>query len=516
MRKVSLRAKVAGGLGAFTFAFVLTLVLAIGFGFEPIYYSIQKHNMVTAAKNISKIYSAKGAIGFTEIDDIISSFGADVFIVDQGILAYSSRPNQAIVLDDPAGPDYRAETLQGRRAVATVRANVPQHIRGVVSLLKGYEPSAEDLDKVMYYADSGGEHIRFFSLVSRISDHTYVTISQPLAPLQENVKIVQRFIVVFGCVWMALALWGALKASQRLTEPLYELKEIAMDMAQLNFSRKWSRTGMSDEINMVGESLNTLSDKLNTALEALQQSNTALQEQLDKANEIEYMRKSFISAVSHELKTPLAIIQGYAEALENLQNVSAETREYYCFVIRSETRKMDGLVKDILNLSRLEAGRLHLELTNFDFVALIEETKIRFQAPAEEKKIRIVWNMLAEMPAYGDPRRYDIILNNFLSNAVDYTPVNGTIRITAKAEEDDYLIEVFNEGKQIPEEYHQRIWEPFYKVDSSHTRDAKRMFGGHGLGLGIVSSLLTLHGQKYGVRNEKDGVTLWFTVARAK
>lgn len=361
-----------------------------------------------------------------------------------------------------------------------------------------------------------GEHIRFFSLVSRISDHTYVTISQPLAPLQENVKIVQRFIVVFGCVWMALALWGALKASQRLTEPLYELKEIAMDMAQLNFSRKWSRTGMSDEINMVGESLNTLSDKLNTALEALQQSNTALQEQLDKANEIEYMRKSFISAVSHELKTPLAIIQGYAEALENLQNVSAETREYYCFVIRSETRKMDGLVKDILNLSRLEAGRLHLELTNFDFVALIEETKIRFQAPAEEKKIRIVWNMLAEMPAYGDPGRYDIILNNFLSNAVDYTPVNGTIRITAKAEEDDYLIEVFNEGKQIPEEYHQRIWEPFYKVDSSHTRDAKRMFGGHGLGLGIVSSLLTLHGQKYGVRNEKDGVTLWFTVARAK
>lgn len=218
---------------------------------------------------------------------------------------------------------------------------------------------------------------------------------------------------------------------------------------------------MSDEINMVGESLNTLSDKLNTALEALQQSNTALQEQLDKANEIEYMRKSFISAVSHELKTPLAIIQGYAEALENLQNVSAETREYYCFVIRSETRKMDGLVKDILNLSRLEAGRLHLELTNFDFVALIEETKIRFQAPAEEKKIRIVWNMLAEMPAYGDPGRYDIILNNFLSNAVDYTPVNGTIRITAKAEEDDYLIEVFNEGKQIPEEYHQRIWEPF-------------------------------------------------------
>ena len=120
------------------------------------------------------------------------------------------------------------------------------------------------------------------------------------------------------------------------------------------------------------------------------------------------------------------------------------------------------------------------------------------------------------MPCYGDPGRYDIILNNFLSNAIDYTPVNGCIKVTVTVEESDYLIEVFNEGETIPEEFHTRIWEPFFKVDSSHTRDAQRKFGGHGRGLGIVASLLTLHEQRYGVRNEKDGVTFWFTVAKEK
>ena len=267
---------------------------------------------------------------------------------------------------------------------------------------------------------------------------------------------------------------------------------------------------------MVGKSLNILSSRLATALDELQQSNAALQQQLDKANEIEYMRKSFISAVSHELKTPLAIIQGYAEALEDLRDVPQETQEYYCYVIRSETRKMDGLVKDLLNLSRLEAGRLHLELTDFDFGALMDEAQYRFKGPAEEKHLRLTWLFPEEMPVYGDPGRYNIIMNNFLSNAIDYAKEGGEIRVTVVEEETDYMVEVFNQGEQIPEEYHRRIWEPFYKVDSSHSRDGKRMFGGHGLGLGIVASLLALHEQRYGLRNEKDGVTFWFTVAKPR
>ncbi len=513
MRNVSLRQKVGFGLVGFTLTFVLTLTLVIGFAFEPIYYGIQRHNMATLAEDVGRIYKAEGSTGIQKINELTDSTSADVFVIDQGVLVYLSGADRTRVLSDSTEEETAS---QGRRLIQSARANVPQHIRIIVSLLRGYDPPEEDLNKIMYYTDNNSDSIRFYSLVSRISDHVYVTISQPLAPLRENVKIVQRFILMLGLIWIALALWGAFHYSKKLTDPLYELKGIAMHMAHLDFSCKWERTGTSEEISMVGETLNTLSSKLNQALEDLQQSNTALQIQLDKATEIEYMRKSFISAVSHELKTPLAIIQGYAEALEDLQNLPVETQEHYCSVICSETRKMDGLVRDLLNLSRLEAGRLQLELTDFDFAALMEESKIRFKEPAKEKGIHLFWALPDEMPCYGDPGRYDIILNNFLSNAIDYTPVNGCIKVSVTVEESDYLIEVFNEGETIPEEFHTRIWEPFFKVDSSHTRDAQRKFGGHGLGLGIVASLLTLHEQRYGVRNEKDGVTFWFTVAKEK
>lgn len=508
MRNVSLRAKVGFNLVGFTLFFVLTLIMAIGFGFEPIYYSIQKHNMVTAARSISEIYGVRGPTGFDEINEITHSVGTDIFIVDQGVLVYSSGPDKIFESGSSEGD---------KKDRQRIKANMPQHIRIIASLLNGYKPQDADLGKVMYYTDENGEHIRFFSLITRMGENAYVIISQPLAPLRENVRIVQRFILFFGILWVVVAILGALRFSRRLTEPLDELKSIATDMAHLNFSRKWNDVSpVHDEIDMVGKSLNILSSRLATALDELQQSNAALQQQLDKANEIEYMRKSFISAVSHELKTPLAIIQGYAEALEDLCDVPQETQEYYCYVIRSETRKMDGLVKDLLNLSRLEAGRLHLELTDFDFGALMDEAQYRFKGPAEEKHLRLTWLFPEEMPVYGDPGRYNIIMNNFLSNAIDYAKEGGEIRVTVVEEETDYMVEVFNQGEQIPEEYHRRIWEPFYKVDSSHSRDGKRMFGGHGLGLGIVASLLALHEQRYGLRNEKDGVTFWFTVAKPR
>lgn len=257
-----------------------------------------------------------------------------------------------------------------------------------------------------------------------------------------------------------------------------------------------------------------MAHQLDVALTALQQSNTELQKQLDKAKEVEHMRKSFLSAVSHELKTPLAIIQGYAEGLDTL-DIDKATQQRYCAVIRSETQKMDKLVKDLLNLSRLETGSFKLEQTVFDFTALAEESKARFAKAIADKGITADWELPAEMNVYGDPERIDTIVTNFLSNAIDYTRSCGHIRVFADDLGTRYRISVYNEGSHIAEEYQQRIWEPFYKIDSSRARSPKRVFGGHGLGLGTVAALVKLHGEQYGVRNETDGVTFWFTLKKS-
>lgn len=127
----------------------------------------------------------------------------------------------------------------------------------------------------------------------------------------------------------------------------------------------------------------------------------------------------------------------------------------------------------------------------------------------------MVWKLPAEMTTYGDPEQIDSILSNFLSNAIDYTPEGGRVVITVEEGKLRYKVSVYNQGIQIPEESLKRIWEPFYKVDTARSRNVKRIFGGHGLGLGIVAALVKLHGQQYGVHNETDGVTFWFTIERA-
>ena len=162
----------------------------------------------------------------------------------------------------------------------------------------------------------------YFNLVDRIQDDTYIIINQSVAPMQENIYIVQHFIIVCGIVWLIVACVSTLYLTQRMTKPLIELRTLPAPWPP-RFSSKW-KGNLSDEIGELGESLNILSNQLNVALTALRQSNEELKKQLDVAKEVEHMRKAFLSAVSHELKTPLAIIQGYAEG--SIPSISMKKR----------------------------------------------------------------------------------------------------------------------------------------------------------------------------------------------
>lgn len=515
MRKVRWSLKFKAGLyvGCFTIFFIITLMAAVGFGFDRYYYSMKKEAMCEASQKISDLYREKGGSDESALDTLSQQYALDVLIVDQGQLVYSSRPGRRVHL--PAEKNIKDEEVivQGKEKEAAddkPAFRLPMHIAELRDLMDGKQPEEDILGKVQLYKDMPDfEH---YNLIDRVQDGAYVIISQSVAPMRENIYIVQRFIIVCGLIWLVLAIIGTILLTQRMTQPLLELKNLAVAMAHLDFSKRW-KGNFNDEIGELGDSINTLANQLNVALTALQQSNSELQKQLDKAKEVEHMRKSFLSAVSHELKTPLAIIQGYAEGLDTL-DIDKETQQRYCAVIRSETQKMDKLVKDLLNLSRLETGSFKLEQTVFDFTALAEESRDRFAKALADKHILAKWELPAEMNVYGDPERIDTILTNFLSNAIDYTPVGRHIHVFADDLGKRYRICVYNEGSHIGEEYQQRIWEPFYKIDSSRARSPKRVFGGHGLGLGTVAALVKLHGETYGVRNEKDGVTFWFTIKK--
>ena len=513
MRRLSLRMKSGMYVLGFTLFFILTLIGAIGFGFNHYFYESKKAAMVDASRQISRIYAEQGQGGEEDIDMVSQNVGVDVLIVDNRQLVYSSRPSRRVWVSRPKMDENDVVVVVGKETEAQkhdANAKMPQHIRELMALLHGQEPDASTIGKVRFYELDN--NFRYYDLVTRMDNGAYLLMICPLAPMQESIYLVQKFIITCGVIWLIVAVIGTVLLTNKMISPLLELKRLSVAMAHLDFTKKWQGT-QTDEIGELGASLNALSAQLDEALKALKQSNAELQKQLDKAKEVEHMRQSFIFAVSHELKTPLAIIQGYAEGLNSLQ-IDEAARERYCHVIQSETEKMDNLVKSLLNLSRLETGSFRLEKTVFDFSALADEAKDRFANVIQKKKISMTWDIPDEMTVFGDPEQMDSVLGNFLSNAIDYTPVGGKIVVSSKEGDDAYTVSIYNQGIQIPEECQTRIWEPFYKVDTARSRNVHRTFGGHGLGLGIVSALLKLHGQQYGVRNEADGVTFWFTIEK--
>lgn len=508
----SIRTKVSIYAAGFMLIFILALMAAVGLGFTKYFYEVKKSSMVESSQVITQIYQKEGLNEEDQLDQISQNLGADVFIVDNSQIVYSSRPGGRASMGMAQmhrndGNTSMGKGMHGHSSV--MQMNPPKHIRELSDLIQGGQPDESEIGQVRYYKPD--HNFPYFYLINRIAEHTYVLIMRPMAPMQESVDIFQKFIFTVGAIWIVLALLGALYFSRKITKPMLELRQQSAAMTRLDFSKRWNHP-WEDEIGQLGNSLNTLSDQLSTALADLQKSNTQLKEQLDKAKEVEHMRKSFISAVSHELKTPLALIQGYAEGLDSL-NVDEERRHQYCRIINNETEKMDKLVKDLLNLSRLETGSFRIDQTAFDFCALAEETKERFANVIETQHIDMRWELPDEMTVYGDPERYDTILSNFLSNAIDYTDAGNRIVVSAEDLGESYKISVYNQGIQIAPEFQKRIWEPFYKTDSSRARN-QRIFGGHGLGLGIVAALVKLHNQTCGVYNNPDGVTFWVTIAK--
>ena len=223
------------------------------------------------------------------------------------------------------------------------------------------------------------------------------------------------------------------------------------------------------------------------------------------------MRKQFISDVSHELKTPIALIQGYAEGLVENVNSDEESRKFYADVILDETNKMDSLVKQLLELMKLEYGKREFHDNQFDLVELIEGVIQNCHVMIEEKKIQVVFNQKEPIYVNADSFYIEQIVTNYFTNAIKHTEeINGKkiIEIKIEIREDKARVLVFNTGEKIAEEEQDRIWGRFYKVDSSRNREN----GGSGIGLSLVKAIQNNYKNAYGVQNKENGVEFYFDI----
>ncbi len=355
--------------------------------------------------------------------------------------------------------------------------------------------------------------LTYILLSGKLNNGYTVYIRVAVTSIQESVKISNNFLCLIGGIVIIISAVIISFIAKKFTDPITKLSDIAVRMSKLDFSMKYEETDSDDEINRLGKSINLMSDKLETTINRLRQSNSELERDIEKKSKIDTMRKQFISDVSHELKTPIALIQGYAEGLVENVTTDDESRKYYAEVILDETSKMDKLVKSLLELMKLEYGEKEFNNKNFNIVELIKEIIKKYKFILEEQNINITFEKEQNIEIYADEFSVEQVINNYFTNAIKNTKeIDGKkeIKIDVKAMEDKQKarISVFNTGENIKEEDLQRIWNRFYKADESRNRED----GGTGIGLAIVKAIMNNYNQEYGVINKENGVEFYFEI----
>ncbi len=350
----------------------------------------------------------------------------------------------------------------------------------------------------------------FLEMYGRLNSGISFIMHTPLESIRESVKISNRFLAYMGIVTVlagGIIIWAV---STRITKPILELSRISEKMVHLDFEAKYEG-GDRNEIGLLGGNINKLSASLERSISELKTANNELQKDIEKKEEIDAMRKDFLANVSHELKTPIALIQGYAEGLSEGVNDDPESRSFYCEVIMDEAAKMNNMVKKLMTLNQLEFGNDVVAMERFDVTALIKNYVQSAGILTRQNEITV--RMAEYEPAYvwGDVYKTEEVFMNYFSNAVNHCRAvdeeKGKIIVISLEQRGlNVRIGVFNTGAPIPEESIPHLWEKFYKVDKARTRE----YGGSGVGLSIVKAIMESMNQKYGVENYNNGVLFWF------
>lgn len=502
---------------------------------------------ILASNLLLKSYYSTGQIKKLEsvFETINKELGSQKVLTESGIKQeldrISANNNFAICLFDRFG-NYAKYTSEGNdsRLVNTLISYILDGTDMTASSCRKIESNS---DYSIYESTDAYLDATNYDLVGELDNNIICLVRVNYAGIEQSARLANNFYARAGLVIIIVEAFLIVIILRRFTTPILKMNDVAKRMADLDFEAKAEVTS-SNEIGQLAESLNTLSSSLEEKILELKSANSKLQVDLEKREKIDEMRKDFLGNVSHELKTPIAIIQGYAEGLREGISDDPESREFYCDVIIDEAAKMSNMVKKLLSLNKLEYGEDQLEFSRFDVVELIKGVLAASEVLAGNKKVNVIFDEPGPHYVYADEYMIEETVTNFVSNAYHYVAEISLDEILEKdyyadykgarayfekmkaeketSSESDSIIEekvnviivsfsklekglrvsVYNSGSSIPEDSLDRVWEKFYKVDKARTRE----YGGSGIGLSIVKAIMELHGRQCGVRNVYGGV----------
>lgn len=469
------------------FVFVLGAVLIINNGFLGRYYLSHK------TKDLIRTYN--------EIDDLLEESSLTMSVA-RGLIIRTERANIDLVVVDSSGD----------ASLSTLSEKDPRFMQ-MISEPLGQDINEEDVLKrndnfTVYRATaqgSSGNSVEYLKMWGNFSDGSWFVMQSPLASIRESASLANQFLIYLGCVGILVGGVLIWLFSRRITQPLMQLTRLSQEMANLNFDARY-KGGGRDEIGILGSNFNRMSEQLEKTISELKRANNQLQKDIAQKEKVEEMRNEFLGNVSHELKTPIALIQGYAEGLKEGVNDDSESREFYCDVIMDEADKMNRMVKNLLTLNQLEFGDDEVQFERFDIVGLVRGVIASCEILIQQAEASVDFIADEKLYVWADEFKTEQVVRNYLTNAIHHVANERRIEIRIRREGDVAHITVFNSGNPIPEEDVPKLWDKFYKVDKAHTRE----YGGNGIGLSIVKAIMQSFRQKYGVRNFDNGVEFWF------
>lgn len=346
----------------------------------------------------------------------------------------------------------------------------------------------------------------YLVLCGTLGNGNLIMMRSAVEGIRESTNLANRFLVCVGIVALFLSIQAVIISTKRITQPIITLTEISKRMANLDFEAKYVSNKRRNEVDVLGEHMNELSEALEKNIVELKQANHDLQADIDLREQRQKSQQTFVANVSHELKTPIAVIQGYAEGLAEGISDDPESREYYCNVIIDEAKKMNRMVLSMISLNQIETGSSQVTYHRFDIVSMISNMLSTMQVLLEQQGITVEFGEEGPVYVYADDFLVEQVLNNYLSNALHYAAGEKRISITLEQRDKHLRISVFNTGTPIPQDSIPHIWDKFYKVDKARTRE----YGGTGIGLSIVKAVMDSFQQQYGVINHENGVEFWF------
>lgn len=469
--------------------FTLVLLLANTLLLKPLYLKAIENRIITELSGIETIDSdAMTDEWIEEIRQLNIGNDFDTVVVLDDEVVYSASPEVGVKdiegIETELAPRDRPEKNKLPFDVESSRAMLTEDIERV----NAYDPNPKDNNTLLIY----GRHIE---------GDLYVYMFQPLEPVNDSVAVANQLLILCAAFFLLIMVFFTLRLARKFTKPIKEIELQVDAMNRFEFNRSVViNTG--DELETLGNDVNQLSATLEKSLEQLNRQNKQLAKDVKS-------QKKFISNASHELRTPLALIKGYSEEIEGGYVKNEGQQKKYLSYIAEEATKMSRLLDEILELSRLESGRMSLQEVAMNIGDIIRGFLDKYQGFVQDEHLNIEVNANDSIIGMFDVVRFEQVLANFISNAAKYGDGTKKIKITVEKQGDRVQVIVFNSGTHISQDVMDHLWDGFYMADEARSGNQTS----YGLGLSIVKAIQEVGGNGYGARNVDGGVAFWIDMA---